>query len=70
MSSLPPSGEIMRHRTDENSGAKTVEWFGRESFIKGMGLPGKRVMRILDPKRGAVLFGPPLDRFEPLSHYG
>ena len=70
MSSLPPSGEVSRVRVDPESGARETHWYGRESFIKGIGLPGKRVVRILDPKRGAVLFGPPLDRFEPQSHYG
>ena len=65
VANLPPDREVVRHRVDENTGAKTTEFFARKSFIKRLSQPGRKVERILDPKRGAVLFGPPLDRFEP-----
>jgi hypothetical protein len=61
---LPPDRMVQRNRVDENSGAKTVEWFGRESFIKGLSQPGRKVTRFLDPRSRSVLWGPPLPRYE------
>jgi hypothetical protein len=34
-------------------------WFGKESFIKQMGRPGRRVLRICDPRSGNVIWGKP-----------
>ncbi len=62
---LPPGREIVRHRVDENSGAKSTEFFARESFIKGL----NQVVRILNPKTGQVLMGPPMSRVETTNHY-
>jgi hypothetical protein len=62
VSSLPPAGEHEpRYRIDEH-GRKSIEWFGRESFLKSMGRPGMRVSRVMDPKRGLVLWGPEFPR--------
>jgi hypothetical protein len=56
---LPPSGEMVaRHRVDD-TGVKTTEWFGKSSFIKDMGRPGRRVLRIVDRGTGSVIFGAP-----------
>jgi hypothetical protein len=56
---LPPSGELVaRHRTDDMN-AKVTEWYGRDSFIKSMGRPGRPVERIVDRRNGSVLWGRP-----------
>jgi hypothetical protein len=38
-------------------GEKTINWYGKESFIKSMGLPGRRVLRVCNPRTGDVIFG-------------
>jgi hypothetical protein len=60
---LPPSGELIsRTRTDHATGEKSIEYFGRESFIKDLSRPAHRVVAVLDPKSQNVLWGKPLDR--------
>jgi hypothetical protein len=62
-STLPPAGEhLSRTVVDAQTGHKETQWFGRESFIKAMSRPGRLVERILNPKTGQVLFGPPFPR--------
>ena len=39
-SNLPETGEIMRIRTDENTGTKYNEFFARRSFIADLGREG------------------------------
>ena len=57
---LPTNGEMVaRHRTDSDTGSRVTEFFGRESFIKSMGRPGQRVLRLCNPKTGEILKGPP-----------
>jgi hypothetical protein len=57
---LPPSGEmIARHRADADTGAKVTEFYGRQSFIKSMGRPGRKVERIVDRKTGNAIWGRP-----------
>ncbi len=52
---LPADGSLIaRHRTDD-LGQRRIEWHGRESFIKALSLPGKRVVAIHTP-RGSHLF--------------
>jgi hypothetical protein len=59
---LPPSGELVaRHRTDDMN-AKVTEWYGRDSFIKSMGRPGRPVERIIDRKTGNPIWGRAFDR--------
>jgi hypothetical protein len=54
---LPPSGEmIARHRADADTGAKVIEFYGRESFIKSMGREGRRVRCIRDPRSGQAIW--------------
>jgi len=61
---LPRDGSlIMRTKVDEATGAKTNEFYGTESFIKGLGRSTDRVLRFLDPKTRSVIMGPPLDRY-------
>ena len=63
MSSLPASGEVTRLRTDPETGAKATEFYSRSSFIRDMGRPGRRVVRLLDPRSRTVIWGEPLERF-------
>ena len=54
---LPPSGEMVgRHRVDD-MGAKTTEFFGRESFIKSTGREGRRVAYIRNPRGNSIIWG-------------
>jgi hypothetical protein len=56
---LPPSGELVaRHRTNDMN-AKVTEWYGRDSFIKSMGRPGRPVERIVDRRTGQAIWGKP-----------
>lgn len=60
---LPPNGEIIaRHRTDSDTGSKVTEFFGRESFIKDLTRPGRKVLRLIDPNSRTVIWGRPLDQ--------
>jgi hypothetical protein len=60
---LPRDGSLIRReRIDDMSGAKSIEWLGRESFIKQMGREGGRVLRICDPRTGIVHWGSAFDR--------
>ena len=62
LDNLPPSGELVaRHRTDDMN-AKVTEWYGRDSFIKSMGRPGRPVERIVDRRSGNAIWGRPFDR--------
>jgi hypothetical protein len=45
-------------RTDD-MGQRVVEFRAKESFIRDLGLPGRRVLRIIDPRTRSVLMGPP-----------
>jgi hypothetical protein len=69
VANLPPDREISRIRIDPNTGARSTEYFSRESFIKGLGRPGRLVERILNPRTGMVLLGPPVSRVEVGGHY-
>jgi hypothetical protein len=55
---LPRDGMVSRTRVDDMNG-KSIEWFGRESFIKSMGRPGRPVLRIIDRKSGNAIWGRP-----------
>jgi hypothetical protein len=57
---LPPSGLVRRERTDQDTGAKSIEFLGRRSFIADMGRQSQYVHRIVNPRTGAVLHGEPL----------
>ena len=58
---LPRDGSLVRReRTDQDTGARSVEWLGRKSFIADMGRQSQYVHRILNPRTGAVLHGDPL----------
>jgi len=59
---LPPAGEfVRRERVDPNSGTKQTEFFGRESFIKGLCRPARKVSAFVT-KQGVVFCGPPPSR--------
>lgn len=58
VANLPPSGEMVaRHRTDADTGSRVTEFFGRELFIKSMGLPGRKVRCIRDARSGQAIWG-------------
>jgi multidrug efflux pump subunit AcrA (membrane-fusion protein) len=60
---LPASGELVRRDvTDPMTGAKEIRWMGRESFIKEMSRGGQKVLRIVNPKTGAILMGEPMPK--------
>jgi hypothetical protein len=60
---LPASGELVRRDvTDPMTGAKEIRWHGRESFIKSLGREGRKVLRIMNPKTGAILLGEPMPK--------
>ena len=58
---LPRDGSLIRReRVDQDSGARSIEWLGRKSFIADMGRESQLVARIADPRRGIVHWGEPL----------
>jgi len=46
-----------RERADPETGARTIEWIAKRSFISDLSRPGLRVARLLDPVSGRVLYG-------------
>jgi hypothetical protein len=63
----PADGSLIaRHRTDDATGLRSTEWYGRRSFIADMGRPGRRVLRIVNPKTGDVLLGRPFPSVRPV----
>ena len=69
VANLPPDREITRSRTDPETGAKSTEFFAKELFVKSLGRPGRRVVRLLDPKSRTVIWGAPMERYETSGHY-
>jgi hypothetical protein len=59
---LPRDGSLLRRERTDEHGARSVEWMGRESFIKQMGREGGRVLRICDPRTGIVHWGGAFER--------
>jgi hypothetical protein len=60
---LPTNGEmISRARVDGDTGAKVTEWFGKQSFVKDFTRPGRKVVRIVDPRSGNAIWGAPFSR--------
>jgi hypothetical protein len=60
---LPRDGTLVRRDlTDGMTGAKSINWMGRESFIKQMGREGQRVVRFIDPRTQNVIMGLPFSR--------
>jgi hypothetical protein len=63
LENLPASGELLRRDTvDPMTGARSIGWHGRESFIKSLGRPGGRVLRIINRKDNSVIWGQPFSR--------
>ena len=48
-STLPPAGQFVSRVAVDDTGRRKVEYFGRESFVKGFSTPGRRV-KIQDPR--------------------
>jgi hypothetical protein len=60
---LPSDGTmIARHRTDSDTGEKSLNWYGTESFIKSLGRPGRYVQAIRNPRDNTILWGAPLQQ--------
>jgi hypothetical protein len=59
---LPDDGSmIMRTRVDD-MGEKSINWYGKESFIKSMGRPGRRSSASLTATVGRRFGADPFDR--------
>jgi hypothetical protein len=57
---MPDDGTIvMRVRSDANTGGKYNEFWGKTSFIKEMGRPGRKVAAIIDRRTGQAIWGRP-----------
>jgi hypothetical protein len=39
-----PQGTIQRREATDSNGHKVINWIGEESFVKAMGIPGRRVV--------------------------
>ena len=52
---LPKDGSLVQRRRVDDAGRSTIEWFGRESFIKSLGAPARRAV---DGSRRAAPFAP------------
>lgn len=64
-SSVPHGHIVERIADDPYSGQKRKEYIGDTSFIADPAYgarPGRKVLRLLDPKTGRILVGPPVDR--------
>jgi hypothetical protein len=60
---LPADGSmISRTVADADTGEKTTRFFGRRSFIADLGLPSRRVLRLVDPKTLTAIWGAPFSR--------
>jgi hypothetical protein len=53
---LPRDGSLVRRERTDDMGTRTVEWLGRESFIKSMGRPGGRVVKFFNPRTGQTVW--------------
>ena len=62
MENLPEDGTIIACPRSDDAGAKITEFFGRESFIKSMGRPGRKVAAIIDRRTGQAIWGRPFER--------
>jgi hypothetical protein len=61
----PRDPRAMRTKVDPATGARTVEFHARTSFIKALGRPALLVRRLMNPNTGVVLHGPDLPRAVP-----
>jgi hypothetical protein len=54
----PYDPRAMRTRQDSFTGERKVEYHAKRSFIADMSRKGRRVLRIINPVTGDILFGP------------
>jgi hypothetical protein len=56
---IPRAGEPLKEvtRVDDATGYKETSFYGQESFIKGMGRPGRRVIALHD-RDGRIIYPP------------
>jgi hypothetical protein len=63
LSGLPRDGSMIeRHVTDSATGTRMNKFYGRESFIRQLSRPARRVARIINPNRMEVIWGAPFSR--------
>jgi hypothetical protein len=55
----PDDPRAKREVFDDSLGRKVTVYKARTSFIKAMGRPGLKVLRVMNPNTGQVLYGPP-----------
>jgi hypothetical protein len=62
--SVPRGVKVARSDNDTYSGLKVTRWVGGDEahFIRDLTRPGRRLARLVDPKSGRVLIGPPETR--------
>jgi hypothetical protein len=60
---VPSEGQPLRSVTtaDSANGQRKTVFYG-ESFIKGLSRPGRKVLRLINPQTGEILFGAPFSR--------
>jgi hypothetical protein len=54
---LPEDGTIIERTRLDDTGMRSTKFYGKRSYIADMGRPGRKVLRICDPKSGRVLLG-------------
>jgi hypothetical protein len=63
LSNLPRDGSMVeRHVTDSATGTRMNKFYGRESFIRQLSRPARRIARIINPNRMEVIWGAPFSR--------
>jgi hypothetical protein len=59
---LPSDGSLIARTRVSDMGEKSVEYYGRRSFIADLGRPAQQVVRLLNPRTSEVLMGPAFPR--------
>jgi hypothetical protein len=62
LAETPDDPRAMRNREDSATGQRITEFFAKRLFIADMNRKGRRVLRIIDPRSGSVIWGAPFSR--------
>jgi hypothetical protein len=54
---LPDDGTLISRTRVDDMGEKSINWYGRESFIKQMGREGRRLAAIRNPRDNTIIWG-------------
>jgi hypothetical protein len=60
LQNLPADGSMISRVRGDDSNSKAIEWYGTESFIKGLSRPGRKVAAIIDRNTNQAIWGRPL----------